>query len=475
MSIPEDTQPNLAIANVSGVAPPPPLLFYGILFLFVLMIITPIGSIIAFREILRPGQQQRVVNMLPFMEAFLPPRPSPGDTLPTPMSGGDLDSVSDSLLSISISTPLPTLLSEEIVPTVIPTSQEATLRKPATPSPAITPTMRPSAVPSVVPTEITALSSAPAIPTSGRMYGFRHEQQTWNNCGPASITIALSYYGWPEDQEFARRILRPDREDKNVTPDEMVAFVNAETNIRALWRMGGSLDMLRLLIANEFPVIIGTGYMPEGYDWLGHYQTVVGFDPGSFYIYDSFIGTGENGEGYARPVAEVDREWQHFNRRFIVLYPPDRGAQLLSLLGDLADPMAAAAAAFETAQQDARTNPRNGFAWFNIGTSLVALGQYQQAALAFDQARQVNLPWRMLWYQFGPYEAYYNIGRYSDVTALVQSNLNNGGQYVEETFYWQGMVYAAQGQTADARNAFRQVLSINPNAAFAQEALNRLG
>ncbi|MBZ0294318.1 MAG: tetratricopeptide repeat protein [Anaerolineae bacterium] len=57
----------------------------------------------------------------------------------------------------------------------------------------------------------------------------------------------------------------------------------------------------------------------------------------------------------------------------------------------------------------------------------------------------------------------------------MQSNLNNGGQYVEETFYWQGMVYAAQGQTADARNAFRQVLSINPNAAFAQEALNRLG
>ena len=36
--------------------------------------------------------------------------------------------------------------------------------------------------------------------------------------------------------------------------------------------------MLKRLLANNLPVIIETGYMYEGSSWLGHYQTVVGYD-----------------------------------------------------------------------------------------------------------------------------------------------------------------------------------------------------
>ena len=44
-----------------------------------------------------------------------------------------------------------------------------------------------------------------------------------------------------------------------------------------------------------------------------------------------------------------------------------------------------------------------------------------------------GLPPRMLWYQFTPYEAYYNIGNYTNVLALVQTMLTST-PYVEETY-----------------------------------------
>ncbi|RIK17073.1 MAG: hypothetical protein DCC51_12895, partial [Anaerolineae bacterium] len=56
--------------------------------------------------------------------------------------------------------------------------------------------------------------------------------------------------------------------------------------------------------------------------------------------------------------------------------------------------------------------PDDPFAWFNLGSSLTELARLDDAALfegaaaAFDQARLLGLPPRMLWYQFGPYEAY---------------------------------------------------------------------
>ena len=98
------------------------------------------------------------------------------------------------------------------------------------------------------------------LPPSARIYGLRGVVQTWNNCGPATITMGLSYFGWTEDQEYAASYLKPDEEDKNVTPSEMVRFVNEATGIRAVTRMGGTLDLIRLFIAGGFPVILSIGY-----------------------------------------------------------------------------------------------------------------------------------------------------------------------------------------------------------------------
>lgn len=465
----EDTQPSYAISHHAELTPPPRWLFYSVVLVTIASILIPISGIILFKDLLRPAQQQRVINSLPFMVNFLPYRPDVDEMVPTAVAAEYDMSASDLLV---VSTDVPTA-THTLTPTITPTNQVVAApvetREPIQPTPTLFPTATPS------PTSPTELSvSSEQVPPSARLFGFSFEQQTWNNCGPASITIALSYFGWQEDQEYARQQLRPDREDKNVTPDEMVAFVNQNTGIRSLWRSGGTLELVRKLVANGFPVILGTGFMPEAYDWIGHYRTVVAYDSTYFYFYDSFMGTGTDNQGYAVLADDVDQNWQHFNRRFIVLYTPEREELLMQVLDDYADVTLANGIALKTAQQEARLNPQNAYAWFNLGTSLTHLERYEEAAVAFDRARQTNLPWRMLWYQFEPYRAYYEIERYDDVLALVQANLNNGGQYVEETFYWQGRVYEAQSKLNEAKSAYQQALQLNVNYVQAQEAINRI-
>jgi hypothetical protein len=437
-----------------------------------------IGGLLIYRNALAPGQRETAKFYLPFLVNFDPP-PEPSDLrLPTPVPSTGGPSALDLL-----NTPVGGETEETTEPTVEPTTTMTISTATSTTQPTATvldstlpPAPTQAAIVPTVPPE-TISNPVPSRPESARLYSFRHVKQTWNNCGPANITMALSYYGWQDGQETAAAYLKPDAEDKNVNPGEMVAFVNENTGVRAITRIGGDLDLLRDLLANDFPVIIETGYLYEGSDWLGHYQTVVGYDDLGqvFYLYDSYLGAGANGEGILESYAELDANWQAFNRTFIVIYRQEDEPRVAAILGERADPTRAAEIALQVAQEEARENPQNPFAWFNMGTAYTRLGRYNEAATAYDQARRVDtLPWRMLWYQFGPYEAYFNIGRYDDVLALANSNLNNGGEYVEETHYWQGRALAALGQNREAAAAFRLALSHNPSFAAAQDALDEL-
>ncbi len=464
-----------------GIPAPPRILLWGLIGLLLLAVVGGIAGVIIFRSVLTTGQQVRVMNMVPFMEVFLPPRSTPeGGIVPTAEAPQGGISPED-LLNI----PLGPENTPEVIPTTEPTNV-VIITPTATWTPTITPTLTPTVTtppPTATPTEgILVPTAEPKLANNGnpayaRMYGFRHEQQTWNNCGPANVTMALSYYGWTQDQTVAANFLKPGgKEDKNVNPIEIVNFVDEQTAIRAVTRIGGDIELLKTFIAHNFPVIIETGYMPEGYDWIGHYRTIVGYDDPQqiFYVYDSFLGSGEHGEGITEPYSVIDDNWQDFNRTFIVIYEPAREGEVREILSDLADPIAAAEHAFEVAQQEARTNPQDGFAWFNMGTALVKLGRYEEAAAAYDRARQVNLPWRALWYQFGPFEAYYEVGRYDDVLSLAEVNLTNSIDQIEEIYYWQGQAYLQKGMADEAATSFRLALRRNPRYTAAQNALNDL-
>jgi tetratricopeptide (TPR) repeat protein len=505
----EDTRPRPAVnpaayAGKRELPAPPRFLLWGVIGLFVLGIIGVVSGVFVFRDVLEPAQQTRVMSMFPFMEAFLPPRPAPNDTLPTVASPDNVMSAEDLLnldlnagASEAVATPVENdgqallITTEEVVVTqeVIATTEVAVLPT-ETPVPA-TPTPQ-TPEPTVEPTEEANLSAAPTdevastvaeeaaisgvspevdYRSSAVLSGISYTRQGWNECGPANITMALSYYGWQNDLSYAASRLKWGREDKNVSPIEMVNFVNDNSQVRALTRVGGDLALIKKLVSNGFPVVIESSYAFEGYDWLGHYRTIIGYDDNGaqFTINDSYIGENIL-EGYQ----SVDRRWKEFNRRFLVLYLPQDEATLARVLGDYADPATAAQHAFDVAQEEARLNPQDAYAWSNMGLSLVQLQDYERAARAFDRALSIGLHWRTLWYQFGMFEAYYNVGRYDDIIALADSVIQSSGGYVEEAYYWKGQALAGKGQTSEALDAFSRAISLNDSYQAAVAARDEL-
>ncbi len=315
------------------------------------------------------------------------------------------------------------------------------------------------------------------LPSSYALAGITFEYQGWNNCGPATLTNALTYFGYADKQSRAASWLKPNREDKNVSPWQMVQFVNSqvpEIPVYALERVGGTLDMLKLLISNNYPVIIEAGYDPEPdrLGWMGHYLLVSGYDDASaeFITQDSYLGPN-----LRYSYDHIQRFWQHFNYTYIVLYDSGAEPALLDLLGANADPQTNALNALQIATAEATADRSNAFAWFNMGTNFVRLGIMDRAVIAYDEARRIGLPWRMLWYQFGPFEAYYAEGRYQDMIDLARNNLNDGGgQYVEETFYYAGLAREALGERDRAINNLREAVNFNPNFTAAREKLDQL-
>ena len=121
----------------------------------------------------------------------------------------------------------------------------------------------------------------------------------------------------------------------------------------------------------------------------------------------------------------------------------------------------------------AAANPQDKFAQFNIGTSLLKLGDAAGAVQAYQTARELKLPWRMLWYQFGLYEANFAQGNYDNLVK-VTSEILKVKAGLEESYYWRGKAQAALGNADAARQDFQQALQYRENYQEAQTALNGL-
>jgi tetratricopeptide (TPR) repeat protein len=334
-----------------------------------------------------------------------------------------------------------------------------------------------------VPTNTATPTSTP--PTTAHINGLRIIAQTFSNCGPANLAMVLNYYGHAVSQAEVGGLLKPIREDSNVSPWELVDYTNQQTPLRAGYFTAGDIDLLKRLIAAGFPVIVEKGYRPaEWLGWMGHYLTLIGYNDAdrTFTALDTYLGPWDS-SGSTISYANLLAYWQHFNYTFIVVYPPADADRVAALLGPkLLDRERMWRQAEQRARSATAADPENLFAWFNLGSSLTRLGQltgeqpyFDEAAAAFDQARSLGFPRRMLWYQFDIYEAYLAVGRYEDVIKLANRTIAGAeDRLLEESFLYRGHAYLAQGNTAQARLDYRQALAANPNAAAVQAALENL-
>jgi tetratricopeptide (TPR) repeat protein len=157
-----------------------------------------------------------------------------------------------------------------------------------------------------------------------------------------------------------------------------------------------------------------------------------------------------------------------------VLYPPESETAVTTIIGPNTDDAVMWQNALTRNQQEVAKEPNNAFLWFNLGTIYNTMGDYEKAATAFDQARAIGLPWRMLWYQFGPYEAYYQVGRYDDIIILADVTLKDR-PYFEEAYYYKGLARLALGDTNAARDNFERSANFNPLFQPAIDAIQQLG
>ena len=362
------------------------------------------------------------------------------------------------------------LLTAQPSPTPVPPTAAAT---PTEPGPTETP------LPSPTPT----ITSTP-IPDKVNLGGIRHEFQKWNNCGPANLSMALSYWKWNGDQRDTAAYLKPNQRDKNVMPYEMVDFVNEQTEFNALWRVGGDLDLLKSFIAAGFPVIVEKGFEGAGFDgWMGHYEVINAYDDSRqrFTAQDSFIM-----ENLSVSYDDMQMYWQNFNYTFIVVYYPAREEEVMAILGPHADETynyqyAAQKASDEIFALDGRAE---AFAWFNRGTNLVYLDDYAGAAAAYDEffalyaglnPEEINIPWRAVWYQTGPYWAYFYSGRYYDVLNLATTTIDAASEpAIEETWYWRALAKEALGDVDGAIADLREAVKLNENFDIGWYHLDRI-
>ncbi|NPV56823.1 MAG: hypothetical protein HPY76_09180, partial [Anaerolineae bacterium] len=258
----------------------------------------------------------------------------------------------------------------------------------ALPTPASTPhsTVAPSITPSptlTAPAVSTALPTATsqptptALPERVELPAPPFDGQDWNNCGPATLALQLRMFGWEGDQFTISDEIKTNRGDRNVNVDELIYYVATQAGwLRAEFRVGGEIDLMKRFLAAGLPIIIEEGFtLPQGEEgltgpsddrWTGHYLLLTGYDDtaGAFITQDTFRGADQ----YA-PYAEVDRNWQAFNRVYLLVYRPDQADLVRSLLGPDADPVANRERALAAAQAEAEQDPDDAFAWFNVGSN----------------------------------------------------------------------------------------------------------
>ncbi|NLE84025.1 MAG: hypothetical protein GX603_05875, partial [Chloroflexi bacterium] len=265
--------------------------------------------------------------------------------------------------------------------------------------------------------ETPAPTSTPfPVPASFVLEGMGLEYQTMNNCGPANLSMNITYWGWPTNQHITEDALKTHKDDRNVMLQEMLDYAEANTNLKGQLRYGGDMEIVKRLLSNGFPVLLERGHTDEEQGWMGHYSIVTAYDDSTqtVQIPDTLLGI------MSMTYAELERDWWHFDGIYLVIYPLEHEDEVLALLGEDSD--SAQNLENTLAKLENRITQVDGqdlfFALYSKGSVLVEQGDYLAAAQVYDQAFLVysqlepgQRPWRITWYQVGPYLAYYYSGR----------------------------------------------------------------
>jgi len=317
-----------------------------------------------------------------------------------------------------------------------------------TPSPSTTPT-----------------PTLPPLPQQKILPGGIQVFQTFNNCGPAALSMALSHYGQTVSQQQLGQELRPyqhptgDNDDKSVTLAEIAAQAE-EYGLVAYHRPAGNAHIIKQFLALDLPVMTRTWLKPN--EDIGHYRVIKGFDENTQeFIQDDSL-QGANLRYSYDAFAEL---WRPFNYEFVVLVPPEKQTEAELILGELVNENDAWQQSLALAEMRLAEQPDDIYAAFNKSVALYRLERYADSIEAYESV-ETRLPARMLWYQLEPLLAYFKLGRNEKVLAIADTILNRHNRAYSELYYLKSLIYRQQNNLVAADQAIKQAEMYNQSGSW---------
>lgn len=312
-------------------------------------------------------------------------------------------------------------------------------------------------------------SFAGQVPDEKILSPMSHDYQKWNNCGPVTAVMILSYFAVSQTQQEAASWLKPNGDDKHVSGEEMVWYLE-NFGLAGQIRVGGNIQLIETLLANDIPVII-YDLLNEKED-IGHYRAMRGYNRKKQILISN--------DSYYGPARELSysaflKLWKPFNYKFIPVYRPEDGEKVRRILGETyTNDYKMYENSQKLADRDLVANSNDVFALLNRAESLLGMQKFQEAKESFEKAESLGLPRRALWYLTWPVKIYRELGEYDKVFALAEKVFTSGAVPSSEYYYERGLVYLAQNQKEKAKIEFNLALQYQPNFKFAKEALEKI-
>lgn len=301
-----------------------------------------------------------------------------------------------------------------------------------------------------------------------------HTFQSFNNCGPAALSIALSYYGISSTQEALAAEIRPYNNPQGVnddksTPPMELADKARDYGLIPYYRGGGDIVLLKRFIALDIPVVMRT--LLQADEDFAHYRVVKGYDDAAGEVVQDDSYQGKN---LRYSYDDFLHLWKEFNYEYLVLVPPEKQAAVQAVLrnANALDVASSWRNATRIAEQELTENPNDVRARFNLAVALYESGEPQRAIQEFEKVES-RLPSLKLWYQLQPILAYFDTGDYGRVLQLANNILANNISY-SELYILRGRIYQEQDRQELARAEFEKALLYNKNSQEAKSALASL-
>ncbi|MDP3965466.1 MAG: C39 family peptidase [bacterium] len=337
--------------------------------------------------------------------------------------------------------------------------------------------LAPPSSPEVVQKSSKSLKSAPPpppkespLPKTKILPITYHTFQTFNNCAPAALSIALSYYGIFKSQEVLAADLRPNNnprginDEKSTTPDRLGAKAQ-EYGLTPYFRGNGNINLIKRLVASGFPVLMRT--LLEADEDFAHYRVIKGYDDTTEEIVQDDSYQGKN---IRYSYDEFLKLWKPFGYEYLVLVPENKIAIIDAILGEEANAKISWHNAIRTAESELAQNSGDILARFNLSVALYYAGRYVEATKEFEKVEYV-LPRLTMWYQIEPIRAYAALGNAGRVFELSDKILNDKNPAFPELYLLRGEMHVAEGNLAAAKAEFQKAVLYNKNLEAAHEAL----